>query len=141
MAAASSCLPDGQLCRRNWPETDASISDDSLYMVDSGGQYLGGTTDITRTFHYGTPTPEQVTRYTTVLKGAIGLALVVVPDKTLDTAVDLATRQFLFSQGLDYRHGTGGWYHCHTVSVMTPMSQVTVSEHISRFTRVLSWSG
>ena len=76
-------------------------------MVDSGGQYLEGTTDITRTFHYGTPTDEMKQRYTEVLMGSVALASVVVPDKTLDTSVDLATRQFLFKQGLNYRHGTG----------------------------------
>ena len=89
------------------PDTDASISNDSLYMVDSGGQYLEGTTDITRTFHYGTPTDSMKERYTEVLMGSVALASVVVPDKTLDTSVDLATRQFLFKQGLNYRHGTG----------------------------------
>ena len=89
------------------PDTDAALSTDSLYMVDSGGQYLEGTTDITRTFHYGTPTDEMKQRYTEVLMGSVALASVVVPDKTLDTSVDLATRQFLFKQGLNYRHGTG----------------------------------
>jgi len=89
------------------PDTDARLSNDSLYMVDSGGQYLEGTTDITRTFHYGTPTDSMKERYTEVLMGSVALASVVVPDKTLDTSVDLATRQFLFKQGLNYRHGTG----------------------------------
>lgn len=88
-------------------DTDARISRDSLYMVDSGGQYLGGTTDITRTFHYGSPTDDQILRYTEVLQGAIELARLVVPDNTLDSSVDLATRQFLFQHGLDYLHGTG----------------------------------
>jgi len=89
------------------PGTDARIARDSLFMVDSGGQYLDGTTDVTRTFHYGEPTEEQADRYTEVLMGAIELARIVVPEDTQDTAVDLATRQFLFNKGLDYRHGTG----------------------------------
>ena len=89
------------------PETDARLGNQSLFMVDSGGQYLGGTTDITRTFHYGAPTQDMITRYTEVLQGAVELARVIVPNNTQDTAVDLATRQFLFRQGLDYRHGTG----------------------------------
>jgi len=89
------------------PETDARITRDGLFMVDSGGQYLDGTTDVTRTFHYGTPTEEMIERYTDVLQGAIELARVKAPDGTLDSSVDLATRQFLFQQGLDYRHGTG----------------------------------
>ena len=88
-------------------DTDAKITRDSLFMVDSGGQYLDGTTDMTRTFHYGEPSEEQIERYTDVLKGAIELARVVVPQDTLDTSIDLATRQFLFENGLDYRHGTG----------------------------------
>jgi len=110
------------------PETDATITREGMFMVDSGGQYLDGTTDVTRTFHYGTPTEEMVDRYTDVLQvnyflvtisfvpdhvkplqlqGAIELARVKAPDGTLDSSVDLATRQFLFQQGLDYRHGTG----------------------------------
>ena len=89
------------------PDTEATLSTDSLYMVDSGGQYLEGTTDITRTFHYGEPTEEMRERYTEVLQGSIALASLTIPDKTLDTSVDLATRQFLFKKGLNYRHGTG----------------------------------
>ena len=54
-------------------ETDAKITRDSLFMVDSGGQYLDGTTDVTRTFHYGEPSEEQIERYTDVLRGAIEL--------------------------------------------------------------------
>jgi len=89
------------------PETDAQITADSLFMVDSGGQFLDGTTDITRTFHYGHPTQEMIDRYTDVLKGAIELARVIMPDGSFDTSIDLATRQFLFRNGLNYRHGTG----------------------------------
>ena len=89
------------------PETDARLGQESLYMVDSGGQYLEGTTDITRTFHYGLPTEDMVTRYTEVLAGAIDLASLVLPDNTQDSAVDLATRLPLFKKGLDYLHGTG----------------------------------
>ena len=80
-------------------ETDAQLGEDSLYMVDSGGQYLEGTTDVTRTFHYGLPTAEMVTRYTEVLAGSIDLANLVLPDNTLDYAVDLATRLPLFRKG------------------------------------------
>lgn len=68
---------------------------------------MEGTTDITRTFHYGEPTDSMKQRYTEVLLGSIALASLTLPDKTLDTSVDLATRQFLFRQGLNYRHGTG----------------------------------
>ena len=59
---------------------------------------MEGTTDITRTFHYGEPTDSMKQRYTEVLLGSIALASLTLPDKTLDTSVDLATRQFLFRQ-------------------------------------------
>ena len=64
------------------PETDAKLSNNSLFMVDSGGQYLEGTTDITRTFHYGSPSDDMIQRYTQVLQGSIELARVVIPDNT-----------------------------------------------------------
>merc|ERR1711974_337377 len=64
------------------PETDAPITRDGLFMVDSGGQYLDGTTDVTRTFHYGTPTDEMIERYTDVLQGAIELARVKAPSSS-----------------------------------------------------------
>jgi len=89
------------------PQTNRVIDSSSLFLVDSGGQYLDGTTDVTRTFHYGTPTAEQIARYTDVLRGAIQLASVQAPEGTLDTSVDYATRQFLYRHGLEYRHGTG----------------------------------
>ncbi len=75
-----------------------------LHAVDSGGQYLDGTTDVTRTFFYGSePDPEWVDRYTRVLMGKIDLARAVFPDGTLETALDYATRQHLFNAGLDYK--------------------------------------
>ncbi len=73
--------------------------------MDSGGQYLDGTTDITRTFYFGpSPPAEVVDRYTRVLMGAIDLAREVFPDGTLETSVDYPTRQHLYRVGLDY-----GW--------------------------------
>ena len=73
--------------------------------MDSGGHYLDGTTDITRTWYYGLdPDPELVDSYTRVLMGAIDLAMVVVPDGTLDTAIDYATRKHLFNVGLNYKY-------------------------------------
>ena len=88
-------------------ETDAKIDKSSLFLVDSGGQYYDGTTDVTRTFHYGTPTAHQIEMYTRVLMGAMDLALVIIPKNTQDGAIDLATRQHLFDKGLNFRHGTG----------------------------------
>ena len=64
---------------------------------------MDGTTDVTRTFHYGTPTAEMIEMYTRVLMGVIDLATVTFPDKTYGTSVDLATRRHLFDVGLNYR--------------------------------------
>lgn len=76
------------------------------FAVDSGGQYLDGTTDITRTFHYGNPDPEMIEMYTAVLMGHIDLARTVVPENTRDAGLDLATRQYIYRKGLDYRSVT-----------------------------------
>ena len=78
----------------------------SFSPVDSGGQYLDGTTDVTRTFFYGrAPDPEIVEMYTRVLMGAVDLARAVVPAKTQAGFLDLNTRQPLYFKGLDYRWG------------------------------------
>lgn len=71
--------------------------------MDSGGQYLDGTIDVTRTFHYGTPDPEVIEMYTRVLLGHIDLARVVVPRGTIDRGLDLVSRQHIYEKGLDYR--------------------------------------
>lgn len=78
-----------------------------LYLIDSGGQYLEGTTDITRTVAIGTPTLEQKTCYTLVLKGHIALARALFPRGTCGEQLDTLARQFLWQAGLDYAHGTG----------------------------------
>ncbi|TRY63290.1 hypothetical protein TCAL_06265 [Tigriopus californicus] len=89
-------------------ETNALINDSAIYLLDSGGQYLDGTTDITRTFFYGSDVPSEIKEmYTRVLMGAIDLARVTVPYRTQDSSVDVLTRQHLFHMGLDFRHGTG----------------------------------
>jgi Xaa-Pro aminopeptidase len=80
---------------------------DSIYLVDSGGQYPEGTTDITRTVIVGTPTPEMKDRFTRVLKGHIALSAAVFPEGTRGTQLDTLARQFLWQVGLDYAHGTG----------------------------------
>ena len=78
-----------------------------LYLVDSGGQYLDGTTDITRTVAVGSPTSEQRDRYTRVLKGHVDLATAVFPAGTTGTQLDVLARRPLWDVGLDYAHGTG----------------------------------
>lgn len=79
----------------------------NLYLVDSGGQYLDGTTDITRTIAVGTPTEEMKERFTLVLKGHIALAQAIFPTGTSGSQLDALARLPLWSRGLDYDHGTG----------------------------------
>lgn len=79
----------------------------SLYLIDSGGQYLDGTTDVTRTVPIGQPTDDMVKHYTLVLKGHIALAAVRFPAGTTGTHLDVLARHALWQAGLDYQHGTG----------------------------------
>jgi Xaa-Pro aminopeptidase len=90
-------------------ETNRRIEPNSAYLVDSGGQYLDGTTDITRTVWIGPEEPPAVIRdrFTRVLKGHIALARVVFPRGTVGSQLDGFARQFLWVAGLDYAHGTG----------------------------------
>ncbi len=87
--------------------SDRAIVMDSIYLVDSGGQYRDGTTDVTRTLVIGTPTPEMKDRYTRVLKGHIALARQLFPVGTRGSQLDALARQHLWQAGLDYSHGTG----------------------------------
>ncbi|MAN47540.1 MAG: aminopeptidase P family protein [Alphaproteobacteria bacterium] len=79
----------------------------SLYLVDSGGQYLDGTTDVTRTVPIGDPSTDMRRHYTLVLKGHIALAVVRFPHGTTGTHLDVLARHALWQAGLDYQHGTG----------------------------------
>ncbi len=88
-------------------ETNLPIAHDSIYLVDSGGQYRDGTTDVTRTLVVGTPSPEMQDRFTRVLKGHIALARAIFPAGTKGVQLDALARQHLWSVGLDYNHGTG----------------------------------
>lgn len=83
------------------------IDPKAVYLCDSGAQYLDGTTDTTRTFHFGEPTQMEKKAYTLVLKGLIGLDTAVFPKGTSGFAIDAFARQFLWKEGLDYLHGTG----------------------------------
>ncbi len=83
------------------------IEHKGILLVDCGGQYLDGTTDITRTIALSIPSPEQKLSYTSVLKGHIALATAVFPEDTPGTALDTLARQFLWQNGLNYSHGTG----------------------------------
>ncbi|MET0370595.1 MAG: aminopeptidase P family protein [Sphingobium sp.] len=89
------------------PKTNRRIETGTLYLVDSGGQYRDGTTDVTRTVAIGTPTDEMKHRFTLVLKGHIALARAVFPKGTRGGQLDILARQYLWAEGLDYAHGTG----------------------------------
>lgn len=90
----------------NFPDVSA-LKMDSVYLVDSGGQYLDGTTDITRTVAIGDPGADVRRHATLVLKGHIALDMARFPDGTTGTQLDILARQFLWREGLDYDHGTG----------------------------------
>jgi Xaa-Pro aminopeptidase len=85
----------------------AVLAMDSIYLFDSGGQYLDGTTDITRTVAIGTPSAEHKKMFTLVLKGHICLAQMKFPIGTNGGQLDSLARQFLWQEGYDYEHGTG----------------------------------
>jgi len=78
-----------------------------IFLIDSGAQYLDGTTDITRTLAVGAPTAEMKDRFTRVLKGHIAIARVVFPKGTSGAQIDVLARQSLWQAGLDFDHGTG----------------------------------
>jgi Xaa-Pro aminopeptidase len=88
-------------------ESCAELKDEGLFLLDSGGQYFGGTTDITRTIALGKPTEEQKHNFTLVLKGHVSIATAKVPKGSSGTALDPLARQFLWAEGKDYAHGTG----------------------------------
>ena len=88
-------------------ETDIPITGNGLLVLDSGGQYTCGTTDITRTILFGEATQEQKEDYTLVLKGHLALASQVFPKGTTGHQLDALAHQFLWQKGMDYFHGTG----------------------------------
>ncbi len=88
-------------------KTNTRTAPGTLLLVDSGGQYPDGTTDVTRTMAIGTPSREMCERFTLVLKGHLSLAALRFPAGTTGSAVDAFARAALWSRGLDYDHGTG----------------------------------
>uniref|UniRef100_A0A8C1XF40 X-prolyl aminopeptidase (aminopeptidase P) 2, membrane-bound n=1 Tax=Cyprinus carpio TaxID=7962 RepID=A0A8C1XF40_CYPCA len=88
-------------------ETARKLSVDEMYLVDSGGQYLDGTTDITRTVHWGKPTDFQKEAYTRVLMGNIEISRSVFPAGTRGVNMEMLGRRALWEVGLNYGHGTG----------------------------------
>jgi len=88
-------------------KTDRRLNPGELMLLDSGAQYLSGTTDITRTMATGPATPEQRDRYTRVLKGMIAISMARFPLGTTGAQIDALARQFLWQVGVTYNHGTG----------------------------------
>ena len=100
--------PNGAIVHYRASEaSQRTLEPGSLYLVDSGGQYRDGTTDITRTVAIGTPSPEMRDRFTRVLKGHIALAMARFPAGTTGSQLDALARYALWQAGLDYDHGTG----------------------------------
>ncbi len=100
--------PNGAIVHyRSSEKTNRKLESGSLYLIDSGGQYVDGTTDITRTVPIGEPTDEMRDRFTRVLKGHIAVATAVFPKGTRGTQLDSFARRPLWEAGLDYAHGTG----------------------------------
>jgi Xaa-Pro aminopeptidase len=100
--------PDGAIVHyRVTRATNRRIQPRELFLLDSGGQYEDGTTDITRTIAVGEPTQEMRERFTLVLKGHIALASAIFPEGTSGAQLDSFARQHLWEAGLDYDHGTG----------------------------------
>jgi Xaa-Pro aminopeptidase len=89
------------------PKTNKTIQGNGLLLIDSGGQYLEGTTDITRTIAVGKPTAEMIENFTRVLKGHIAIARAKFPQGTTGNNLDILARYHLWQAGLDYDHGTG----------------------------------
>jgi len=113
-ATISAAAANAAMCHYNHLNgTPASLQMDNVYLVDSGGQYLDGTTDITRTVAIGDPGAEIRRMFTLVLKGHIALDQARFPEGTTGTHLDILARQFLWQQGYDYDHGTGHGVGCY----------------------------
>ncbi len=104
----SAAGPNGAIVHyRSTADSDRRIAAGQLYLVDSGAQYLDGTTDVTRTVAVGTVGAEERRRFTLVLKGHIALATARFPAGTTGSQLDVLARRALWAEGLDYDHGTG----------------------------------
>ncbi|KEY91458.1 Xaa-Pro aminopeptidase P [Candidatus Photodesmus blepharus] len=97
------------MCHYNYKTQSkpSQLTNNTMYLIDSGGQYLYGTTDITRTVAVGKPSKTMIKQFTLVLKGHIGIAQAKFPKGTYGYQIDILARQHLWSEGYDYEHGTG----------------------------------
>jgi len=89
------------------PKDCATIDQNQIYLCDSGAQYTDGTTDVTRTVHFTSPTEKEIRAFTRVLQGHINLDMTIFPEKVTGYQLDRIARRALWGDGLDYRHGTG----------------------------------
>ncbi|KAL9709797.1 hypothetical protein Ac2012v2_006851 [Leucoagaricus gongylophorus] len=104
----SSTGPNGAIIHYSPDPVDCAIIDkNQIYLCDSGAQFLDGTTDVTRTWHFGMPTAEEKVAFTRVLQGHIAIDTAVFPTGTTGFIIDSWARRYLWQDGLDYRHGTG----------------------------------
>ncbi|CAN1232890.1 Aminopeptidase P2 [Linum perenne] len=100
--------PNGAIIHyRAEPGSCSNVDSKNLFLLDSGAQYIDGTTDVTRTVHFGEPTSHEKECFTRVLQGHIALDQAVFPGNTIGFVLDAFARSFLWKIGLDYRHGTG----------------------------------
>ena len=100
--------PNGAIVHyRVTEKTDRALNPGEIMLVDSGAQYLSGTTDITRTLSTAKPSDEERDRYTRVLKGMIAISMARFPKGTTGAQIDILARQFLWQAGVTYNHGTG----------------------------------
>lgn len=100
--------PNGAIVHyRSSPQTNRALEAGQLFLLDSGAQYLDGTTDVTRTVAVGAPSAEHRQRFTLVLKGHVAIATALFPEGTTGNQLDVLARRALWAHGLDYDHGTG----------------------------------
>ncbi|XP_067393153.1 xaa-Pro aminopeptidase 1 isoform X2 [Emydura macquarii macquarii] len=112
-ATISSTGPNGAIIHyKPVPETNRTLSVKELYLLDSGAQYKDGTTDVTRTMHFGIPSAYEKECFTYVLKGHIAVSAAVFPNGTKGHLLDSFARSALWDCGLDYLHGTGHGVGC-----------------------------
>ncbi|KIM33916.1 hypothetical protein M408DRAFT_87603 [Serendipita vermifera MAFF 305830] len=104
----SSTGPNGAIIHYQPDPTDcAIIKKDQVYLCDSGAQFKDGTTDTTRTWHFGEPNTDEIRAFTRVLQGHISIDTLIIPPETSGLLIDSLARKFLWEDGMDYRHGTG----------------------------------
>jgi Xaa-Pro aminopeptidase len=112
------------------PENCRAINNNEIYLIDSGGQYQDGTTDVTRTVIIGQPTDEMRDRFTRVLKGMIAISMICFPKGTTGSHIDVLARAALWKAGLDFDHGTGHGVGAY-LSVHEGPARISKASHIA----------